>query len=98
MFTSYNTDIYKYDEEIFGLRLKTKPFQKQLLKNEYSLWQVKIYAIQNSYPIIVLPFRSKYWYIKGYGCTHSTLKNIIDTNVTNKYREKSTLYFINESY
>jgi hypothetical protein len=29
---------------------------------------------------------------------HSTLKNIINTNVTNKYREKSTLYFINESY
>lgn len=98
MFTIFNTDIGSIGSvsEILGTRDERKPFQKNLPKSEYTLQQAKIYAIKNDYPIIVETQNGDNWYLKGYGCNRTNLQNVINNQITQKYRPKTKLYFINE--
>lgn len=101
MFTTFRTDISTgvIEKNLIGNIDKTipfKPFQIQLSKSEYTLRQVQRYAVKNKYPIIVETKSGKNWYLKGYGYNRKNLQNLINYKIEQKYRQTSTLYFINE--
>ena len=97
MYTKYNTDLMSDVVKKLGNREdKTKPFQKSFPKSEYTLQQVKIYAIKNDYPIIVCPKSGNYFYVKGFGYKRAKLQEALVYQTKQKYRPGSTSYLLNE--